>query len=86
MNINQHISDNHGDLDMYDTTTKFLKLERLTEVYWMKRAYYDDLDQSIRQFLFSATTYDTVEPDPLQMMPAFPIMPAPPTLPKIPTP
>ena len=83
-NIHQHIAKVHGDLNLFDSTTKCLKLDMLTEVFWMKRAYYDDLDQSIRQYLFSAVTFDRLEPDPLQMMPAFPIMPTPSTFPSMP--
>ena len=81
MNLRQHIIDTHADLDIFDTTTKCLRLDMLVDVFWMKRSYYDDLDQSIRQFLFSATTFDTLEPNPLAMMPGIPTMPPPSTIP-----
>merc|ERR1711974_297751 len=62
---------NETHLPIYNFETGCLNLETLLNVYWFKKENYDNLESEVRKYLFKASTFGSVQPAVLTMMPNF---------------
>ena len=68
-NLTQHILEMHGGSEVLHVN-KTINMEMITHVFYMKTAFFNDLDPAIRNHVFSTLTSDTaIEVEPMVLLP-----------------
>ena len=67
--LTQHILEMHGGSEVLHVN-KTINMEMITHVFYMKTAFFNDLDPAIRNHVFSTLTSDTaIEVEPMVLLP-----------------